>query len=163
MNLEHRTWKAVRCDSYRKTYRLNPGESWWDSEITTKQWETLVEADEGPIPVGAMIARELEEMGAAWAAFTEMWAGRRVLVGPDLICLAEDGSIAVLLAELERLNAGSLGGLPDVVGQWPDGRIILREAKCRATKDSPKANQAQDEHSCDDGQDRACRRSVARI
>jgi len=113
---------------YRKTYVLKPGQSWKDAPITPDQWEYYVSLEEGPIPAGAMIARELMDEGATAAVFTEMWGGL-VLVGPDLMCVAEDGEICKVLDELRAAMDGKLGGLPDVIACFPDGRIAMREAK----------------------------------
>jgi hypothetical protein len=75
-----------------------------------------------------VIARELMAEGAKSAVFTEMWGGL-VLVGPDLVCVQEDGDIRKILDELRREMDGKLGGLPDVIACFPDGRIAMREAK----------------------------------
>ncbi|MBM3828782.1 MAG: hypothetical protein FJW09_09090 [Actinobacteria bacterium] len=104
--------------------------------MATTDDQTEVYAIDGnvAVPVGAMIARELIAQGASWACFTEIWGSRRVLVGPDLVCVEQSGDVGEVIRELDEA-VGKWAGLPDVVGRWPDGRIILREAKCTATKD----------------------------
>jgi hypothetical protein len=118
---------------YRKTYGLKPGQFWTHAPETPKQWEYYVSLEEGPIPVGAMIARELMAEGATSSVFTEMWGGL-VLVGPDLVCVNEGGEIREVLEKLRKAMNGKLGGLPDVIALFPNGRIAMREAKHVATK-----------------------------
>jgi len=135
-------WEGLRGQPYRRTYNLKPGESWFDMTTTSEQTEVYALDGTVGIPVGAMIARELIAQGASWACFTEMWGAGRVLVGPDLVCVEQSGDVAAVMQELHEA-VGKWAGLPDVVGRWPDGRIILREAKCTATKD--KVSEAQHE------------------
>ena len=113
---------------YRKTYGLKPGQLWTDAPSTPDQWEYYVLLEDGPVPVGAVIARELITEGATSAVFTEMWGGL-VLVGPDLVCVEENGDISKILDELRTAMNGKLGGLPDVIACFSDGRIAMREAK----------------------------------
>jgi hypothetical protein len=144
---------------YRKTYVLKPGQHWKDAPVTPDQWEYYVLLEDAEVslrgercapvivypqdrqfrldcvPAGAAIARELKIEAATSVVWTELWAGRRVLMGPDLICVDEEGPIRELLKQL-RIATGRrlLGGLPDVVACFPDGRIAMREAKHVATK-----------------------------
>ncbi|HAF03352.1 MAG TPA: hypothetical protein DCG89_06100 [Spartobacteria bacterium] len=118
---------------YWKTYGLKPGELWKDTPITHDQWEYYVLLEDGPVPVGAVIARELMAQGATSAVFTEMWS-RLVLVGPDLVCVNEEGDIREVLDELRAATGGNLAGLPDVIACFPHGRIVMREAKHIAAK-----------------------------
>ena len=130
-----RTWRVAPLEPYRKTYVLKPGQRWTDAPTTPKQWEHYVQLDDGTsIPVGAAICRELMASGAISAVFTEMWGGL-VLVGPDLVCVGCDGEIGAVLKALRSANGGLLGGLPDVIGIFPDGRIAMREAKNIGAKD----------------------------
>lgn len=125
-----RDWLRVRDRlPYRKTYRLKPGEKWQNSETTTDQWEHYVDTVEGPLPVGAMIARELITEGATTAVFTECWGRGCVLVGADLICRSKQGEMAILLDQVRQANGNRWAGLPDVIGLFADGRIVMREAK----------------------------------
>ncbi len=135
-----RAWPCSLPMPYRKTYRLQPGESWRGAPTTDHQFEYYVQRDGEAIPVGAAIAREVIDDGAAWACFTEMWAGRIVLVGPDLVCLPHDGPAGDLVTQL-RTAHGGLSGLPDVVGQHHDGRVIMREAKALKSNDRLSASQ----------------------
>ncbi len=91
--------------------------------------------DGQPAPVGVLISRELVAAGAAAAAFTELWAGTCVLSGPDLVCVPDDSPLRELLAQIRAANRGRLGGLPDVLATFPDGRVAMREAKNVAAKD----------------------------
>ena len=127
--LVKRFWKIAERRPYRKTYRLKPGQSWREADETPHQSESYVLLDDGDvIPVGAMIARELMSQGALSAVFTELWGGV-VLVNPDLICLSEEGSIKEVLDAIRAANNGKLGGLPDVLAIFPEGKICMREAK----------------------------------
>jgi hypothetical protein len=124
-----RAWNTtVQRLPYRKTYVLKPGENWNDAPITPDQWEYYVLLQDGPVPVGTVIARELIAEGATSAVFTEMWGGL-VLVGADLVCVEENGDISKILDQLRAAMNGKLGGLPDVIAVFPDGRIAMREAK----------------------------------
>lgn len=148
-----RTWRTTPTKlPYRKTYDLKPGQHWKDIGETTKQWEYYVVLEHDPsvpevehpaiiypedrqfglsvIPAGAAIAREFSSDGAKFVCFTELWAGKRVLVGPDLVCLPETGEIAQLLDDLRSAtNRRMLGGLPDAIALFSDGRVAMRDAK----------------------------------
>ncbi len=133
--IERRSWPIAERQPYRKTYSLKAGQHWREREVTPAQWEHYVLLDGGEtVPVGAVIARELMAEGASSAVFTELWGGV-VLVGPDLVCVSEEGAIRDLLDALRAATGGSLGGLPDVIAVFPDGRIVMREAKNVAAKD----------------------------
>jgi hypothetical protein len=131
-----RPWKAADRLPYRKTYSLKPGQHWKEAAVKPAQWEHYVLQDDGEaVPVGAVIARELIAAGASVAVFTEMWGGL-VLVGHDLICVQEEGPVRELLDSLRAAAPGrSLGGLPDILALFPDGRVAMREAKNVAAKD----------------------------
>jgi hypothetical protein len=130
-----RSWVSPSRLPYRKTYGLKPGQHWKEAPVTPEQWEHYVLRDGEPVPVGAVIASELLAEGASVAVFTELWGGV-VLVGADLVCVAEEGEIRELLDSL-RVATGSrlLGGLPDVIGIFPDGRVAMRAAKNIGAKD----------------------------
>ena len=114
---------------YRKTYSLKPGQHWREAPSTTEQWEHYVHLPEGPVPVGAAIARELISEGASCAVFTECWGRGCVMMGPDLVCLEWNSEIATLLKKLRSANGDRWAGLPDVIALFPCGRIAMREAK----------------------------------
>jgi hypothetical protein len=131
-----RAWVAPARLPYRKTYRMTAGQHWSQAPTTDAQWEHYAVLPDGqPAPVGLLLVRELVEAGANAAAFTEQWAGRCVLVGPDLVCLPEVGPLQALVTQLRAANGGRLGGLPDVIAMFADGRVALREAKNVAAKD----------------------------
>jgi hypothetical protein len=87
-----------------------------------------------------MIARELEDEGAVAAVCTDLTMGRLRFVNTNLICIEPKPPLSQLLDELRAANGGSLAGLPDAIGIFPDGRIALREAKV-AKKDRLNENQ----------------------
>ncbi|MBC7369621.1 MAG: VRR-NUC domain-containing protein [Undibacterium sp.] len=93
----------------------------------------LIENSE-QIPVGAMIARELITEGACCAYFTELWGGL-VFVRPDLVCVKPEEVAEQFIAAMRAAMNGRLAGLPDVLAFFPDGRIVLREAKNVGAKD----------------------------
>jgi hypothetical protein len=131
-----RSWVAPARLPYRKTYRLKAGQNWSEAPTTELQWEHYVVLPDGqPAPVGVLIARELVTSGATAAAFTELWAGTCVLVGPDLVCISDDSPLHELVVQIRAATGGRLGGLPDVLAVFPDGRIAMREAKNVAAKD----------------------------
>lgn len=130
-----RSWRSGEKVPYKKTYGLKPGESWHDAEETENQWEHYVILEgETQIPVGAAIAKELINEGATETAFIELWGGC-VLVDHNLQCIGHDGKIGEIIRMVKQANNGLLGGFPDVIGIFPDGRIALREAKNIDAKD----------------------------
>lgn len=132
----HRYWRGAKKQPYRRTYDLVPGQSWFDAETEVKQWETYAETpDEGDIPIGALISRELRLEGSNDAVFTENVLSSFVLVDSSLVCVEERGTIASILNSVRAANNGSLAGFPDVVGTMPGGRIAFREAKSVRKKD----------------------------
>jgi len=135
-----RDWQRSERLPYRRTYDLKPGQAWATAEVSEDQFEAYALWQGNPVPVGALIARDLMECGASWACFTELWAGRLVIVDHELKCIGRSGAEGSVLDRLISI-VGRRGGLPDVVGQFPDGRIILREAKCRSTKDRVSSSQ----------------------
>ena len=135
-----RSWPCSAPLPYRKTYKLKPGDRWENAPTTEGQLEHYVELDGEVMPVGAAIARELVREGASWAYFTELWGGL-TLVGPDLICMPYEGRAATLFDQLRQEHGGRLGGLPDVIGEHPDGRIFMREAKTPKSHDRLRSNQ----------------------
>jgi hypothetical protein len=136
-----RSWPCAPRSHYRKTYRMKPGDRWPDDvPATDQQFEWYVELGGEVMPAGAAIARELMADGAVWAVFTELW-GSVILVGPDLVCQPLTGDPAALLSRLREANDGRLGGLPDVIGERPDGTVVMREAKTPKSHDRLRANQ----------------------
>jgi len=128
-------WTPAPQSPYRKTYGLKPGESWMDAPVTEKQWECyVIEADGSHVPVGAKIARDLITEGAIQAVFIELWGGC-VLVDHTLTCIEPTGQILEILEMVKKHNQGKLAGFPDVIAIFPDGKVVLREAKCVDAKD----------------------------
>jgi hypothetical protein len=135
-----RFWKVAERLPYRKTYKMQVGEHWTEADVTSEQYESYVMLEDGEVvPVGAAIARELVSEGALSAVFTELW-GRLVLVNSDLVCVQEDGQIKEILDAIRSETGGRLGGLPDVIAVFFDGRIVMREAKV-TKKDRLQKNQ----------------------
>ena len=124
---------------YRQISVMKPGDH-WAAAPTTQQFEHYVEIDGEVMPVGAAIARDLLMDGAAWVCFTELWGRRPVVVSPDLVAQEMDGRVGVLLSDLRAANDGRFGGLPDVIGEWADGTVVMREAK-KKSKDRLSVNQ----------------------
>jgi hypothetical protein len=115
---------------YRKTYSLKPGDRWHNAPLTEKQWEHYVEIENDVIPAGAVIARELLNEGALTAWWTECWGAEPVFISPDLTCVKPDGELWEVLQRI-RLANGRWAGLPDVVALFPNGRVVMREAKVK--------------------------------
>lgn len=134
--LIRRPWKSGPRQPYRKTYDLMPGQLWIDVEETLDQWEHYVAMDDGrQIPVGALIAQDLIHEGAEVGAFSELWAGKCVLVDQNLLCISDNEVLTSVLDQIREANSGKLGGLPDVMAVHSDGRMWFREAKNVAAKD----------------------------
>ncbi len=70
----------------------------------------------------------------------ELWHGC-VLVDENLMCVGVDGPVGRFLDRVKAVNDNMLGGLPDVVAVFPDGRVALREAKNRTARDRLGAKQ----------------------
>jgi hypothetical protein len=119
---------------------LQAGERWADAPVTQDQYEHLVDADDGPTPVGVMIARELVHAGGAdWAVMVELW-GRIVLIDHRGICVPLEGGVGDLLRRMRVENGGRWGGFADVVGA-SGSSIFLREAKVAGSRDRVRPNQ----------------------
>jgi hypothetical protein len=82
------------------------------------------------VPAEIAIARELKQQGADAAVWSEVWSGKRVFIAPDLICIDEIEPVHDLLTRLRAITGRRLvGGLPDVIACFADGRVAMREAK----------------------------------
>ena len=137
-----KNWVSSYTVPYKKTYTLLPGQSWCEAEETSDQSERYVKTRENKyVPVGAVIAEELINEGADIAAFTELWGGKCVLVDQNLVCISDNDRLVQILNYIRNKNNGRLGGLPDVMAVFPDGRIAFREAKNVRAKDSINKNQ----------------------
>lgn len=128
--LLERPWKRRKSMTpYYRLERMKPGQNWRDMTDLCKFTENYVQLDDGPVPVGVMIARELRAEGAIVAVCTDMTSRRLTLVRPDLICVETSPPLSELFARLRTANKGSLSGLPDAVAIFPEGRVVMREAK----------------------------------
>jgi hypothetical protein len=117
---------------YRKTYLLKPGQSWHDApvDLASSLSEWYVQLPEGPVPSGAVAARELLAEGASLALWTECYGGGRVVfMSPDLTCVEATGELGDTLREIRAVNNNKWAGLPDAVAIFPGGRIVMRDAK----------------------------------
>ena len=148
-----RKWRCAPKQAYRRTYDLKLGQSWFGAGTTDKQREHYVLDNDGlTVPVDVMVARELKAAGASEAAFVELWRddvvvvvdGRLVCVerrvGGRVECAASHVETENILSRVLEERDGSLGGFPDAIAVFPDGRIALREVK-RAGKDKVQPNQ----------------------
>lgn len=127
-----RDWKRTPHRlPYRKTYLLKPGDRWVDAPSTETLWEHYVQQPDGTaIPAGAMITRELMEEGASIAVWTECYgAGRLVLMSPDLVCIELTGELSRILHAVKNATGNRWAGVPDAIAVFPDGRIVMRDAK----------------------------------
>lgn len=136
VKLIQKNWRAGPRLPYRKTYRMKPGQRWQETEETEDQWEHYVVQEDGKqIPVGAKIAQDLMTEGATAAAFVELWAGSCVLVSHELVCVSDDEELGNVLDRVRAACGGQLGGFPDVMGVFPDGKVAFRETKNIVSKD----------------------------
>lgn len=139
-----RDWPRTRDHlPYRKTYLLKPGQSWHDAPVdpSSSLSEWYVQLPEGPVPSGAVAARELIAKGASLALWTECYGGGRVVfMSPDLTCVEAPGELGKVLREIRAANNNKWAGLPDAIAIFPGGRIVMRDAKL-AGKDKVSATQ----------------------
>lgn len=125
-----RDWKRrASMTPYHRIEKMEPGHNWRQMTEPCKYTEHYVQLADGPIPVGVMIARELCAQGAICAVCTDVTFGRLRLVDTDLICIEAVSPMSDLLESLRAANNGSLRGLPDAVGIFPHGKVVMREAK----------------------------------
>ena len=126
-----RDWKLTpQRLPYFRTDLLTPGQRWQDAQISHTLWESYVYLPDGPIPVGAAIARELKAEGATTAIWTDCFRRANcVIMSPDLVCLPKNGNLWDILDKLHLANRNKWAGLPDAIALFPDGRVAMREAK----------------------------------
>jgi hypothetical protein len=140
-----RPWQCVNggrsATLYHRIEIMKPGECWSDmADPNCKYNEYYVVLDAKPLPVGVMIARELEGEGAIVAFCTDGTMDRYRFVNTNLICVKPEPPLSQILEGLRTANRGSFRGLPDAIGIFPDGRVAMREAKV-AKKDRLNRNQ----------------------
>jgi len=149
-----RRWKSLLAPYW--THELKEGQHWWkdlpkEPGRFTQYYVTFEKITEPSdprfgnavivypgdrqigveyIPAEVAIARELKSEGADFVVWSDVWCGKRVLAGPDLVCVGEVEPIRSLLNQL-RVTTGRrlIGGLPDVIAFFPDGRVAMREVK----------------------------------
>ena len=95
-----------------------------------------------PIPPAALAAQEWINAGARSAYVVEAWEGRRGVMRVDWYGANGDEPIHGLIEQFMAASDGRIGGFPDVVAFWDDGRISLQELK-QSGKDSLSAKQHQ--------------------
>lgn len=136
-----RHWKRrAEMTPYFRTDLLAPGECWRDAPTTGAYTEHYVQEEDGPSPVGVLIARELLSAGASVAVCTDLTLGVLRMINADLVVVDADPRLSPILEELYQANSCRWGGLPDAVALFPDGRVAMREAKV-AKKDRLSPNQ----------------------
>lgn len=124
------TWKRAPRQPYLKTYKMKPGDCWFDM-MTSKQLETYaLDGDGRAVPVDALVSQYLRFEGADEAVFVELWGGITI-VNENLVCVDSKKSVAGTIIEkyIKQSEKPSAGGFPDVVAVFPDGRIVFREIK----------------------------------
>ena len=128
-----RDWVRVAKQlPYRKTYLLKPGQRWQDApvDLASSLSEWYVQLPDGPVPAGAVAARELLAEGASLALWTECYGGGRVVfMSPELTCVEATGDLGNMLRAIKVANKNKWAGLPDAIGIFPDGRVVMRDAK----------------------------------
>jgi hypothetical protein len=150
-----RYWRSTGTKvPYQGIHDLLPGTQWWtanprptefsqhyvslrgleagahDLEHRPAVYDEDIRRGVAHIPAEAAIARELLATGAEWAVFNDCFAGRRSFALPNLRCIAPDGELAQILAALrDATSRQKLGGLPDAIAKFADGRVVFREAK----------------------------------
>ena len=98
-----------------------------------------------PVPPAALAAQEWINAGARSAYVVEAWEGRRGVMRADWYGAGSDEPIHGLIDQFMAASEGRIGGFPDVVAFWDDGRISLQVLKLSG-KDAlkPKQHQAAD-------------------
>lgn len=120
---------------------MKPGQRWADmADVTCKYNEYYVKHDGEQLPVGVMIAREFEQQGALVAVCTDLTLGRFRVLDTATICIIPVPPLSNILEDLRAANGGKLTGLPDAIGVFPDGRVVLYDGKV-AKKDCLNVNQ----------------------
>ena len=141
-------WRPVpRCPS-RRLKGLTPTSRWFDlPPASAKQWESHVAQELGtPIPPAALAAQEWINAGARSAYVVEAWEGgnkgKPGVMRADWYGAGSDEPIHGLIDQFMAASDGLIGGFPDVVAFWDDGRISLQEIKLSGG-DAVKPNQHQ--------------------
>ncbi len=162
-----RKWPTTGTEvPYRNTHELTVGQHWWkdaplgvnfsqhyvslraSSETAEAAFTYPSDLSTGPqyLPPEAVIARELKIERPSWVVWTEVFCGKRVFMSPELFCIPETSPMKDFLDQLrDATGRPLLGGLPDVLAGFDDGRIIMREAKHVSKKYRDKWGPKQDD------------------
>ena len=147
-----RAWESTgTVVPYPNTHDLKLGDHWWRDPLRGPKFtqhfvrlphgraatpeDPIVYDDDlaagvAYIPPEAAIARELLASGAAWAVWGDVFCGKRVFVDARLIRVEPPHALETILEQLRSATRRPmLGGLPDVIGGFKDGRLLFREAK----------------------------------
>jgi hypothetical protein len=120
--------KASFIEMYTCSIQVRCGITQWSlSDPRNREW--YVQLPEGSIPPGAIAARELLAEGASVSVWTDCWGGRAVFMSPELVCVELAGELRDILQTIRAANGNKWFGLPDVIGIFPDGRVVMREMK----------------------------------
>ena len=135
-------WRPVPYSRWRRLKGLTPTSRWFDlPPASANQWETHVAQGLGPpIPPAALAAQEWINAGARSAYVVEAFEGRQGVMRADWYGAGSDEPIHGLIDQFMAASDGRLGGFPDVVAFWDDGRISLQELKLSG-KDALKPKQ----------------------
>ncbi len=138
-------WRPVPRCPYRRLKELTPTSRWFELPAANAEtlWETHVAQELGaPIPPAALAAQEWINAGARSAYVVEAWEGRQGVMRADWYGAGSDEPIHGLIDQFMAASDGRIGGFPDVVAFWDDGRINLQELKLSG-KDALSAKQHQ--------------------
>ena len=93
----------------------------------------MAQALGAPIPPAALAAQAWINAGARSAFVVEAWeggnGGKPGVMRADWHGAGNDEPIHGLIAQFMAASDGRIGGFPDVVAFWDDGRISLQELK----------------------------------
>ena len=142
-------WRPVPRCPYRRLKELTPTSRWFDLPAANAEtlWETHVAQELGaPIPPAALAAQDWINAGARSAYVVEAWeggnGGKPGVMRADWHGTSSDEPIHGLIEQFMAASDGRIGGFPDVVAFWDDGRISLQELKLSG-KDALSAKQHQ--------------------
>ncbi len=125
-------WQPIQRCPFKSLRSLTPDTSWFDLQPMNpdSMWETHVLQPSGhTIPPGLLAAQEFLNAGARHAYVVEAWDGPNGVMRADLHGANADEPIHGLIQQFLAVSEGRLGGFPDVVAFWDDGRITMQEVK----------------------------------
>ena len=140
---ERPQWRPIQRCPFKSLRGLTPDTTWFDLKPMKpdSMWETHVLQPSGhALPPGVLAAQEFLNCGARHAYVVEAWDGPNGVMRADLHGANVDEPIHGLIQQFLAVSEGRLGGFPDVVAFWDDGRITLQELKL-CGKDHIKSNQ----------------------